>query len=342
MRIVAAVILLAGAALLVWLVRQVGVPEIGAALRAAGWVGLGAIVGFHLGVSALMGLAWGVLHRPTRLWLFPWARLVRDAGSEVLPLSQVGGYVLGARALIIHGVARASAAASTVVDVTLEFGAQIFYTALGLALVLWLRPRTDLILPVTVGLGASLLVIPAFVAVQRYGSSLLVRATARIARDWLSSIIARAANIQTEIRRIHQSRLALIAGFLLHFVAWVAAAVEAWIALRMMGAKIGFAPTLAIESLLYAIRSVAFMVPNAIGVQEGAYIMLGGMFGLPPDIALGLSLLKRGRDLVLGIPVLLVWQLVESRKYWKMRDAPPAAETAANLPAPLQGRAPGG
>ncbi len=30
---------------------------------------------------------------------------MRDAGSEVLPLSQVGGYVLGARAIILRGVA---------------------------------------------------------------------------------------------------------------------------------------------------------------------------------------------------------------------------------------------
>ena len=36
---------------------------------------------------------------------------------------------------------------------------------------------------------------------------------------------------------------------------------------------------------LYAIRGVAFAVPNAAGVQEGAYIMLGAGFGLAPDCA---------------------------------------------------------
>ena len=34
-------------------------------------------------------------------WVAMWGRLVRDSGSEALPLSQVGGYVLGARALAL-------------------------------------------------------------------------------------------------------------------------------------------------------------------------------------------------------------------------------------------------
>ena len=42
------------------------------------------------------------------------------------------------------------------------------------------------------------------------------------------------------------------------------------------------APSLAIESLLYATRTAAFVVPNAVGVQEGAYILLGAAFGLSP------------------------------------------------------------
>ena len=32
--------------------------------------------------------------------------------------------------------------------------------------------------------------------------------------------------------------------------------------------------------------SGSHVVPNAIGVQEGAYIMLCGLFGVPPSVAL--------------------------------------------------------
>jgi len=74
---------------------------------------------------------------------------------------------------------------------------------------------------------------------------------------------------------------------------------------------------LVIEGLLYAVRSVAFAVPNAVGVQEGTYILLGGSFGLTPEMALALSLLKRARDLALGSPVLAACQFLEGRRLWR-------------------------
>ncbi len=60
--------------------------------------------------------------------------MVRDAATEVLPFSQLGGIVFGARAAIIQGVAAAVAFASTVVDVTTELMAQIVFVALGLVI----------------------------------------------------------------------------------------------------------------------------------------------------------------------------------------------------------------
>jgi hypothetical protein len=42
--------------------------------------------------------------------------------------------------------------------------------------------------------------------------------------------------------------------------------------------------------------------------------VLGASLGLAPEFALGLSLLKRGRDVVLGIPALASWHLFETRR----------------------------
>ncbi len=72
-----------------------------------------------------------------------------------------------------------------------------------------------------------------------------------------------------------------------------------------------------IESLVYAVRSVAFAIPNAVGVQEGAYVLIGAGFGLSPEMAIALSLLKRGRDLAIGLPALGVWQIVEGGRLWR-------------------------
>ena len=65
---------------------------------------------------------------------------------------------------------------------------------------------------------------------------------------------------------------------------------------------------LVIESLGEAIRTVAFPIPAALGVQEGGLVLLGGLFGLTPDVSVALSLAKRVRELGLGIPGLVVWQ----------------------------------
>ena len=116
--------MLAGLALMTLLVAHFGIAEVGHAIAAAGWTCVIAISGIHLLLVGVMGLAWWLLarHRSGRgtAWTFIWGRLLRDAGSELLPLSQVGGYVLGVRAVTLRGVGTAIAAASMVVDVTLE------------------------------------------------------------------------------------------------------------------------------------------------------------------------------------------------------------------------------
>jgi len=321
--------LVGGLALTILLVLHFGAPAVAAALGAAGISGLAIITAAHLAVIVLMGFAWWLLARAAgRPLVFVWARLMRDSAAEVLPLSQVGGYVLGARALVLRGVGAAIAVAATVVDLTLEMGSQIAYTALGLGLLLWLRPSTTLAVPVAIGLALAVIAVAAFVAVQRRGAGVFERLASRFARDRLIAMAVSAEAVQANIHEIHAHRRGLWSCLLLHLVAWLASGAEAWLALKLMGVSFGIVPALALESLLYAIRSVAFIVPNAIGVQEGTYVVLGASFGLTPDFALGLSLLKRGRDLLLGIPALLAWQMFESHRLWRRRSlAGPAKPT---------------
>lgn len=76
---------------------------------------------------------------------------------------------------------------------------------------------------------------------------------------------------------------------------------------------------LVIESLLYAVRSVAFAVPNAARCKKVLIVMLGAGFGLPPEISLAISLLKRARDIAIGVPVLGAYQLAESGRLWRLQ-----------------------
>src|SRR5580704_12659637 len=127
----------AGAVGLTVLVERVGVGAIGGAMRTLGWTGFAAIVAFHVGVIAVVGFAWALQSSgggEGRRRCFMWGRLVRDSAGETLPFSQVGGFVMGARAASLCGVPGRFAAASTIVDVAVEVAARVPYMLLGLGL----------------------------------------------------------------------------------------------------------------------------------------------------------------------------------------------------------------
>jgi glycosyltransferase 2 family protein len=308
---------LAGLAMIGALIGYFGAASVVRSLMAIGWDGFLAVCLIHLVVVSVEGIAWRLLLSGTPLWVLLWGRLLRDAGSEVLPVSQMGGCVLGARVVALTGVPVTVAAASTIVDLTLEFLAKLAYMAIGLSLLLNLRPNTPVALPVTVGLSATGLFAFAFVLAQRHGFNLFDRFARVLGRGWAERSIAGAAALRAALERIYKRRAALRGGFVLHLASWILSAVEVWVALHLAGAPFDFSTLLIIESLLYAIRTVAFAIPNAVGVQEGAYVLIGAALGLTPEMALAISLLKRARDLVIGLPALAIWQAVEGGRLWR-------------------------
>ena len=73
---------------------------------------------------------------------------------------------------------------------------------------------------------------------------------------------------------------------------------EVWLACYLLGFPISIIEALMLKSLTSTISDIAFFVPNAYGVQEGGYVMLGALLGMTPDIALAVSLATRIRELV--------------------------------------------
>jgi glycosyltransferase 2 family protein len=299
------------------LVAYYGFGSVIGVLVTVGWLGLLVVCLLRLGLVAVLGLAWHVLlpsPRPMGVAAFVWSRLIRDAGSDVLPLTAVGGFVMGARAATLRGLAPAVAFASTIVDVTLELVGEIVYTSLGLLLLVSYRPDTSLARPAALGLLLATGAVGVFIFAQRRGFHLVQTLAGKLADRWMPSAIVHAVSVQQAMSRLYRYGRGLQLGTLFHLLAWLGSGIEAWIALRLLGRPLGLGAVLAIESLLYATRSAAFVVPNGIGVQEGAYVVLGGVFGLDPQAALALSLLKRGRDLLIGLPALASWQWLEGHR----------------------------
>jgi putative membrane protein len=303
-----------GLGLVTLLVGLVGAREVGRAAAAVGWAGFAIFVVYWLGVLAVAGLAWAVAaHRlRRRAGLFVWARLLREAAADVLPFSQVGGLVVGTRTVIAAGVSESAAIASTIVDLTTEIAAQIFYTLLGLGLIA-VRLNAGEAGPVMWPALGGLALLFAAVAASVLGQRKVVGAIGGLARRWLPDSVARAHAVSRSVEETFGRHRRIAVAVALHLVGWIGGAGASWIALRFMGAGTPLWEVLAVESLMYALRNLGFALPGGLGVQEASYVLLGPLFGVQASDALALSLLRRARDLVIGVPVLLIWQAREGR-----------------------------
>ena len=265
----------------------------------------------------ILGLAWDMItpaRTMRRPWVLIWGRMVRDASANCLPFSQVGGFIFGARAVTLHGVEWHTATASTVVDVTAEFLAQIAFACIGLGVLLARAPASGLTVPVEVGIGLAVLACFGFVWAQKGAPKLFAKLGRRIAGNWFADAEERVDVLQAELGLIYGHAGKLAMGFLVHLLGWISTGVAGWIAYRALGVPIDFDDALAIEALLSAAAAVAFLVPVNAGVQEAGYAGLGAIFGVPPEISLGVSIVRRARDIAVGVPILLIWQFVEMRR----------------------------
>ncbi len=310
---------LAGIGLLVSisLIFWFGFGGVLAAIASAGWGGFAAICAWQLLLFLVLGVAWNTIVPPgaaRRLWLFVWGRMVRDASANCLPFSQVGGFIFGARAVTLHGISWPLATASTVVDVTAEFLAQLAFTGIGLGILLARAPRSGLAVPVEIGLGLAVMAGFVFVWLQQGAAPLFARIGQRISGRWFGTAKDGVDVLQEEFSLIYGQALRLAVGFSMHVLGWIGAGVAGWIAYRILGVPIDFDDALAIEALLSAAAAMAFLVPVNAGVQEAGYAGLGAIFGVPPELSLGVSLIRRARDLAVGVPILLVWQWLEVRR----------------------------
>lgn len=286
-----------------------GVSSIGA----LGFLSLMLWTGANL---TILGAAWlavapGIARR--QLATFAWARTTREAATDVLPFSQFGGLVVGARTALAGGIRESLVYASLIADQTTELAAQLVFTMFGvvmLALVLTNQSAAAGVLPLVLG---GLALMAGIMALFAFAQRPILKMAQGLAGRLLPQSVATMAALTTELDAIYAHRGRVIAAFLLHLLAWGFSAAGAWMALRFMGSQLPLVDVLTIEALIFTLRTVAFAIPGGVGVQEAAYLLIGPLFGLPPGAALALSLVKRARDIAIGIPGILLWQVQEVR-----------------------------
>jgi putative membrane protein len=220
------------------------------------------------------------------------------------------------------------AAAAITVSTTLGTSAQIIFALCGVALLGAHAGHISehaLRMSALVASGFLAVQIGGFYLLQRRGFfSKLIRGATRFAgkRDW-SQWVSRAEAIDLSIQEIYRRGGAVAASFLLSLVGWLVGTGEVFLVLQLLGHPASWLDSLLLESLGQAIRGAAFAVPGALGVQESGYLLLAPLAGLPPDAALALSLAKRAREILLGLPGLLYLHLAERAGSAATRPVPP-------------------
>jgi putative membrane protein len=292
--------------------------EIWQAVELFGW-GLAVIILWRFVSLVVAGAAWRLLYAPgarPNFGITVIARWVCESVNGLLPVAQVGGELARAR-LLFHALKREGkpasgldSAATVIVDMTLALVAQVIFALLGLWH-LW-QLNEGAIARVAGGVVVSILPLALLIAAQHQGA--IKGGTALAARFGLARLVAdenQGHPLWTRLAALYR-RLPLAAAVTAaHVVAWGCRAGETYIALRLMGQEIGLLDAVMIEGLLSAARTVGFLLPAGLGIQEGALLLLCGWAGVPGHVALALALVKRARELGVCIPGLVTWAMLE-------------------------------
>jgi hypothetical protein len=203
------------------------------------------------------------------------------------------------------------ATASVVIHKGILVLSLVLYIFLGLALVPFLLPgaasRLGMLSLAALILGAAGLI---FVLVQRQGPCLMgLRFLERL--GWCPASLkekeADLSNLDAQMAgfyRHHPGRGLL--AFMLFFLSWVLHGVEVYLMFWLLGYPIGWGLALCLDALAMLFTALGFMIPAAVGVQEGGNILLALGFHLGAPLGAAFSILRRLREafwLALGLVV---------------------------------------
>jgi putative membrane protein len=307
--------LLLGLGVLAWVLSHFDLALVASSFARAGFGGFALIVLAGLAAEFVLALGiWPLLPRPMPLSVIVASRQLRDSSADVLPITQLGGVAMAARAFVLAGLGVSEAAAAVIADLTAETFAQGLYVLLGVIASLSLLKESQILSPyIGAMLGGALFLsfgAIGFAIFQLTGSHWANRMSERLFPAQKGSLRI----FRDTIHAIYRRRARMALSILLQLAGWIASGLWLWATLHAMGLSTDLWTAFALQALVEGLRSATVFIPASVGIQEAGYAVLAPVFGLTPEIGIAVSLLRRARDLVVAVPVLLAWQAVEVRR----------------------------
>ncbi len=310
---------LLGLILLLAIALRTDLPAMLQTLESAGWRVLW-LVPYRALYFFLYAVGWLSLLRPydpgrrAGIGYVFWVTSVREAVDRLLPVASVGGGVVGVRLMRWRGLDLAPVSATVIVEIVLTLIVSYAFAAVGLLLLIELRATGAPYHRLLLGLLVSLPVPVLTVMFLRHGSVF-----ARVQKflrplAGADAMSEEAASLDQELRACLDRWRGLLFAGSTQFAALAAGSVEIWFALRLFGHPVGVGTALVLESMTQTMRHLAFVVPAGLGVQEATLVLFGQVLGVGSELALAVSMVKRVREVLCGLPSLASWQWMEARR----------------------------
>ena len=296
-----------GILLLGFVIAEVDLAEVALQVSKVGF-GILVLVGIYFIAFAIDSISWQVAIRGVPLnglWAYRiWKlRMVGESFNAVIPAGGMGGEPVKAMLLKKHyGIGYREGTASLILARTINLIALVIFLVGGFALMIAAGSLPGAYEIVAgVGLLVLGLAVALFFVVQRFGVTSLTGA-------WIGGwrFGARVKDVLHHIRDMDDRLVHFYTGtrgrfagaLLLAFVNWLLGAVEIYYTLLFLGHPISWADAWIIEAVAQMVRTGAFFIPAAIGVQEGAFLLICGAITGSAPLGVAVSVIRRIREII--------------------------------------------
>ena len=272
---------------------------------------------FHVVPMTSNARAWQRVFEPAArppVRLLVHAVWLRESVNGILPVARIGGEIAAYRFLRSHVAERGAIAATLIVDMALSVLSQAAFTLIGLALLVAGGHGGIDVAHAAAAIAVMAVLGVAFVLAQRSGAiGMLAARVDRLLAGRVASLHARSVRVDEALRATYARRRDVASALAWQLGGWVAGAGEIWLALHFLGQPASVQDALVIEAIVQAASSAAFIVPGALGIQEGAFLLVGAALGIDAATALALAAARRLRDVVVFVPGVAAYQWSELR-----------------------------
>ena len=309
--------LLIGILLFLYVLQHVSISEVLSYLVLMGWTVL-LVLAIYFSAFLVDSLSWQLILGRFRfnfrgiyeLWKI---RMIGEAFNSATPLGSLGGEPV--KAFILkrkHSIGYREAIASQILAKTTNLLGMLIFLTIGLIFVLGSELPVAYKASAITGLAVFSTAIILFFLVQRYKITSLTGTffTPVKLKDKLNRFLKQVHGMEDKLIDFyagHTGKFCL--ALFLSILNWHIGVLELYAIMYFLGTPVTLEMAYIIEAAVQLVRAAGFIIPSALGIQEGTFVLLISVITGDASLGLAVAFVRRFRELVWIIwGMLLGWQ----------------------------------